>query len=678
MPNRLFSSSLLPAGLALLVGWLWAQNPSQEPGQTILQQSIHLGDDQTPEWPEAAASPDAGKEYSFSFAASPNAEELCLEITQRHVDARWTIHLNEQLLGTLPVASERQSILLPIPAQLLKAQNRLHLSTSQVGDDITFGPVRLLEGSFRQRMQVRPVQVNVVDPEGHPIPARLTIVDAENQWAPLYYLPWSQTPARYGVAYTDGKGKAVLQLDPQAARIFASHGPEWSVAEANLPRDEQAETVTLTLRREVDTSGWLAADTHIHTYTYSGHGDASLQERILTLAGEGVEVAVATDHNHQTDYRPAQREAGLTAAYLSIVGNEVTTDLGHFNAFPLPADGPRPNSHLASWQALTADMRAKGAQVVILNHPRWPDREQGPFGQAQLDRLRSVFADGRDLSVDAIEIFNSTTPETPWTEVLQDWFALLNGGSRVRGVGSSDSHSVLDPVGQGRTWLRSETSKPQDADIQALCQAFREGYSSMGIGLFGTIRVHGFGPGHLAPVDEETVHIEVQIQGASWAEVESAAIYWNGEVVAQSTFLPSTPGQALRQSLEFRLPRPAYDTWLVCVAQGPKPDAPWWYSLFDDLAWVSNPIWLDANGDGVYQSPAETAAKALNQVDKGPKGQPQITDLAGILNHCDRAIAIQVMVQAQLRWEASFPQLVAQIPMLSSRHRPALEAVLHP
>ena len=64
--------------------------------------------------------------------------------------------------------------------------------------------------------------------------------------------------------------------------------------------------LTLPISQEVDTPGFVAADTHLHTYSFSGHGDASLDERIFTLAGEGVELAIATDHNHFTDYKPQQ------------------------------------------------------------------------------------------------------------------------------------------------------------------------------------------------------------------------------------------------------------------------------------------------------------------------------------------------------------------------------------
>ncbi len=55
---------------------------------------------------------------------------------------------------------------------------------------------------------------------------------------------------------------------------------EWGLdtATVEVGRDEPGEAaigpVTLSIRREVDTTGHVESDTHIHTYTRSGPGDA--------------------------------------------------------------------------------------------------------------------------------------------------------------------------------------------------------------------------------------------------------------------------------------------------------------------------------------------------------------------------------------------------------------------
>jgi hypothetical protein len=38
----------------------------------------------------------------------------------------------------------------------------------------------------------------------------------------------------------------------------------------------------------------------VHTLTHSVHGDVTIDERAITLAGEGIELQVVTDHDHRS------------------------------------------------------------------------------------------------------------------------------------------------------------------------------------------------------------------------------------------------------------------------------------------------------------------------------------------------------------------------------------------
>ena len=313
----------LSAVTALGTG-LWMQDPAapQEPGRTILENPLHLGDDSTPEWPEASKEPDAKNQTSHTFQAQANAKELALEVTCRHVDSSWSLKLNGRELGLLPRGADRKASILPIPPNVLRdGENHLSLSTGRVGDDITFGPVRLLERGYGEIHQVTPLTVRVEDSSGAPLPARLTLVDAKEQPAPVHYKDQQGYPVRDGYAYTDLAGEVVLPLSPGEWTLYASRGHEWSVAEAKIKLEHgvPAERV-LVLTKEVETDGWISVDTHVHTLTYSGHGDSSLEERVVTIAGEGLDVAIATDHNHHTDYSEAQAAAGMGHLYRSIVG----------------------------------------------------------------------------------------------------------------------------------------------------------------------------------------------------------------------------------------------------------------------------------------------------------------------------------------------------------------------
>ena len=121
---------------------------------------------------------------------------------------------------------------------------------------------------------------------------------------------------RPGVVYSgDGRrpaaaaGGTIRRSTPAAASSTASIASRCDVASG------AAVTHRLTIRREVDTAGWAAMDTHVHTGTFARHGDATIDERMLTLAGEGIELPVSSEHNTRVDFE-AYATRGRRAAAL--------------------------------------------------------------------------------------------------------------------------------------------------------------------------------------------------------------------------------------------------------------------------------------------------------------------------------------------------------------------------
>ena len=130
-------------------------------------------------------------------------------------------------------------------------------------------------------------------------------------------------------------------------------------------------THRLAIRREVDTTGYVACDTHIHTLTHSGHGDATLNERMITLAGEGIELPIATDHNVHIDYEAEARRLNVRQYFTPVIGNEVTTAVGHFNVFPVQPAARVPDHKHKEWAGIfDAIFATPGVKVAILNHAR--------------------------------------------------------------------------------------------------------------------------------------------------------------------------------------------------------------------------------------------------------------------------------------------------------------------
>jgi hypothetical protein len=137
----------------------------------------------------------------------------------------------------------------------------------------------------------------------------------------------------------------------------------------------------LTINREVVTKGWICSDTHIHTYTYSRHGDASIEERALSIAGEGIELPIMTDHNIKVDLTKVVDSLSLKRYYTPVTGMEFTSNLGHFNVFPVSVGTPVPNAQQKNWNSLTDTLNPGEDKVVILNHARDIHNGFRPFDQ---------------------------------------------------------------------------------------------------------------------------------------------------------------------------------------------------------------------------------------------------------------------------------------------------------
>ena len=151
------------------------------------------------------------------------------------------------------------------------------------------------------------VQVRVQDAgTGEPLPCRLTVVDEQGGLAVMSPVKQPGLAYRPGVIYT-GSGEAAFTLQPGRYTLYATRGLEYGLGKRVFEAGGKVTRIDLKLPREVDTRGYIAVDTHIHTLTYSGHGDATIEERMATIAGEGIELAVATDHNHHIDYAPVAR-----------------------------------------------------------------------------------------------------------------------------------------------------------------------------------------------------------------------------------------------------------------------------------------------------------------------------------------------------------------------------------
>jgi hypothetical protein len=590
-----------------------------------------------------------GSELRLKFNSKPNTREHTLFIRQDDVKQDWVVTLNGKKLGALFLMEADLIHTLPIPANLLRdGENELHIA-SRNPDDILIHSLAIGDDAKTNLLTGGPLMIDVKDSAATPIPARITIVDAIGSLAAVHETSQSisNVASRPGVVYTVA-GSARLALLPGKYTIYATRGPEYSLAKAEVTVASAAQTITttLTLAREVNTAGWIGSDTHIHTLSLSKHGDSLLHERAVTIAAEGIDLPVATEHNLHADYTAAGQALGLSRHFTVVPGNEVTTTNGHFNIFPVSL-GVSPVDHTRThWPDLLERIRqSPGVRMVILNHPTDTHSGFTPFAPTNFNRATGKNLRGNfDFTFDGVELVNSGAMRTDWMEPIRAWFALLNRGHKIVGIGSSDSHDVSRfIVGQGRTYIQGDDSNPGAIDIQKAVEALKQGRAVVSFGLFPQLRISdapdaldapqlttgvltasASGIGDLHKGSSKFFEATASVDFPTWMNPEgrtTANLYANGRPLLVFPFeLAKKVGQPL--AFKARFPKPKADTWYVLVADLPgvtnaywsiarpyQPSSPEWIPA---MVGVTNPVWLDADGDGRFTPPRLTAKRIVD------------------------------------------------------------------
>lgn len=620
----------------------------------VLADMTHLRSGDAREWTEFPEVADA-HELTALFQDSRNEQACTLCIRQENVKQTWRVSINETNLAELIRDENPQWTWLEIPAgTLIDGENTLAIVPQGDGpsDDIRVGRIRVIHRPLPEALGGSRVELRVVDADaGMPIPSRITIVDADGVLHPAGIQPDTRLAVRTGVIYT-ASGEVELNLPPGRYTVYAGRGFEYSLAQVALDlRAGDAVQHTLTIRREVPTEGFVACDPHIHTLTFSGHGDATIAERMVTIAGEGLELAIATDHNVHIDYEPHAAAAGVRAYFTPVMGNEVTTPVGHFNVFPVAAGSGVPEFQQASWGPLFDEIFATpDVRVTILNHARDLHSGVRPFGPDHFNEAAGVSLDDWPYRMTGMEIINSGAVQTDPLQLTRDWMTLLNAGYSIAPVGSSDSHDAARHfVGQGRTYIRCDDSDPGRIDVNAAVESFLKGRVMVSYGLLAELNVDDrFSAGDLATTEGDFWPVRIRVLGPHWSDVESVRLYANGELIQEWTASddqsPTSPGVRWEGGINLR--RMQHDQHLVAVAIGPgirdlywptarpyQPTSPEWEP---HTLGISGAVYLDADGDGAF-SPAREYARQIWSNEAG-----DFKEVVHRLSDYDSATATQV------------------------------------
>lgn len=669
--------------LSLLSNWL-PNASADELSQRLDKGFHHLRIDGPREWSSFPEKAEAAQ-WDLRFSSQPNAEEWTLGLRQQDVKQRWDVMLNGMSLGQLPVDENDMRIYFPISkGSLVDGENHLQVRQQtqrrNTPDDIRVGEVELIRRPLSSVLNEATLEIHIKDHDtDQPLPARITIITPTGTLQSTGGTSNEHLAVRPGTVYTSN-GQAKIGLPAGQYIVYVGRGFEYSLesAEIRLKAKDKVQR-TFRIRREVPTPGYVACDTHVHTLTHSGHGDATVSERMITLAAEGIELPVATDHNVQIDHRPFAQQMKVQNYFTPVVGNEVTTPVGHFNIFPATPEANTPNHRLNDWGAILDEIyRVPQVKVAILNHARDLHSGVRPFGPKHFNDVAAENLDGWPMRFNAMEVVNSSATQSDPFQLFEDWMALLNRGFQITPIGSSDSHDVARHfVGQGRTYIRTNDAAPGQIDVHEAVNNLLQGRVMVSYGLLVQMQIDGkYTSGDLATVPNEEVQIQLKVLGPHWVRADHLRIYSNGEVIREIPIRERTTTSAkLPRGVLWEgtvtIPRLNYDTHLVAIATGPGIERPYWKTAKpyqptspdweSRVIGCSGAIWLDGDHDGRRSAARDYAELALTAA------KDDVAKLVEILGNYDIAVAAQAAHLLQSSGESLF----------SSKVKKALEKANH-
>lgn len=463
------------------------------------------------------------------------------------------------------------------------------------------------------------ISLRLQDSQGQPVPGKVTFIGLQPTRTP-YFRP--ENPLETGRGFEGFKnscfpppGGGEITLPVGTYFINASRGPEFSCDQrvieviADAPLD-----LTLTIDRVVEKPGLISLDPHLHTL--HSDGTVSIESRLLSLIAEGVEAAIATDHNIVTDYLPALKKLGLEKEISILLGTEVTVpDMIHFNLYPLEYKEKEERKGAIEPVAekvgsLFVAARAASPQAMIqVNHPRAGNL--GYFNNYQLDLSAAAYVNETfDFGFNFLEVLNGAAPLSSNAVALEDWLHLLNRGRYYPLVGSSDSHTIDGgEPGYSRTYVFYDKSKTDSVDFKAILEAINRGQCFASTGPLIDLKINEASLGETISIKPGLVNIKIKVWGAPWMQVDEVRLIINGD---RRIILPirEKPGSIIKleEALAIEIKedsavvaevigkRSLYPVLQQPSDSGQLRDAVLPYAL-------TNPIFIDTDGNGRYDPP---------------------------------------------------------------------------
>lgn len=453
--------------------------------------------------------------------------------------------------------------------------------------------------------QAERLDFRITDAFGEPIPCRLIVTGLEGTLDPHFVSVPHVSAAGNEVHSITGEGR--VDIPPGHYRVVISRGIEWSVAQKVIDvKPEHGVALRATLSHDMPTPGWISADLHLHARP-SGDSELPLDERITSLITAGVEFAVATDHNHVTDYGPTIQKLDAHPMLASTSGVEITTRTwGHFNAYPLDPAKPPPPWAVDPPEIFAAVRELSPDAVIQVNHPWRPG--YGYFHRAALnERTGAHWRKQFSFDFDLIEVINGYELGTSdvFMKNLGRYFDLLNLGHHYTAVGSSDSHKLTNEwAGYPRTYVRVANDRPARVTATELAKSLKAGHAVVSLGPFVEAHIGEAGPGDSITTTPGSLPLDISVRAPDWVNVDRVDVFVNGEVADTFTVGEGAYGGNTRFSRTVDLPL-SDDAFIVVVARGERPLDEVLPGLHVPPFAFTNPIYVDVMEERV-ERPART------------------------------------------------------------------------
>jgi len=465
---------------------------------------------------------------------------------------------------------------------------------------------------------------------------RWEIHDDSGQLIPAKILLWQGGQIKNHCYSASGVG--VGDVAPGAYDVTVTRGTEYTTSHRSIiVPSNGGYRLNVTLDHVVDTTGYMCSDNHVHAAP-SGDNKISIEERIRSVAAEGLDVVVSTDHDIVVSWQFGidQNNLGDQVAYVQ--GEEVTESIpGHNNIYPIQPwpdvnarGGPVQwwNSQIDSCCAmdlaeLFAAERARGAQIIQVNHPR-----SGVFSAIAYDRMTGAATEPPasigmrpgavlwDLGFDVYELMNGITspfmnPSDPrYTGNFEDWMSLLNLGHPKTVLGNSDVHD-WDMPAYPRNYFPTSSDSPRDFNVDEMIDAIKKGNVLISMGAFARIEANTtfeMGDTVAGPVDHVNLH--VHIEGIPEIDVTHFKVFVNCD---QFLDVPTTDPNAVVKYDGVVVISKSQDYHIEVLGFGVN-NLPQGLIQFDSSAeprFVSNAIFVDADGGGYTPPGGKTCAYTL-------------------------------------------------------------------